>query len=102
MGLSCPGQGCSKQFDSYKALSAHQARCKFMPGTIASTAKYYVELDDERARKRQKTSEAGDEEEDTEAIDFEVSWYPHGPKLYHWVLIVLAGGRTSTPPSIPT
>ena len=54
-----------------------------MAGTIASTAKYYVELDDERARKRQKTSEAGDEEEDAEAIDFEVSWYPNGPRLHH-------------------
>ena len=72
----CPAEECSKQFSSYKALSSHMERCKFMPGVITATAKQYAEPD--RPRKRHRTSfstAVGDEEgqDDAEAADFEVS-----------------------------
>lgn len=70
----CPANGCSKAFGSTKALSAHITHCKFIPGTIRATAKSYANLDDDgRARKKQKTSMADDEEQDAEDIDIEVS-----------------------------
>jgi len=75
---TCPAEECSKEFGSFKALSAHTTRCKFMPGVMAATAKHYVELGNSMgARKRRRTSfstVAGDEEEmdDAGATDFEV------------------------------
>jgi len=74
--IICPAEECSRQFKSFKALSAHIKYCRFMPGVLAATATHYAELD--RPRKRQRTSfspAVGDEEEqgDAEAADFEVS-----------------------------
>lgn len=78
--IECPAEQCLRQFDSYKALSAHTIHCKFSKQAVAAAAKHYAELDSGTgARKRHKTSlstAAGDAEEEAEAeaIDFEVSW----------------------------
>jgi len=69
----CPAEECSKEFPSYKALSAHMARCKFMPQAMTAAAKHYVEIGRKRLRTLSPTA-AGDEEEvdDNETADFEV------------------------------
>ena len=75
--VSCPAKECSKQFESYKALSSHMERCKFMPGVIAATAKHYAELDRPRKRRRTSFSTAagdGEEQDDAEVVGFEVSY----------------------------
>jgi hypothetical protein len=77
---SCPALRCPKKFPTFKALSAHQARCKFMPETVTAAARLYAEHGEGAgARKRQRMSlspRAGDEElGDTEAADFEVCCY---------------------------
>jgi hypothetical protein len=75
MAVQCPVEGCTRDFDSFKALSSHMKHCKFLPEALAATAKHYADID--RPRKRQKTSlsTAADDEEQDDAgsIDFEVS-----------------------------
>lgn len=69
--------GCLKEFKSYRALSCHVPRCKAMAGVITTTARHYAgEFDGSRKRRRTSTpAGSGDEEqEDAEAIDFEVSF----------------------------
>ena len=82
--LTCPAEECSKEFTSFKALSAHTARCKFMTGVMAAAARHYVKLGNSMgARKRRRTSfstAAGDEEmDDAEAADAEVCYYCNVP-----------------------
>ncbi|KAF9651416.1 hypothetical protein BDM02DRAFT_3126953 [Thelephora ganbajun] len=76
--IICPAKECSKRFNSYKALSCHQHRCKFMLGVVSVVTKHYVEFDGiVRAQKRRRmlfSSTAGDKDKqnDAEAVNFEV------------------------------